>query len=273
MNARLLALGAAGLAVVVTAGVAFWPAAPETVPVTDAPLPVPPFPPRIAEGETYERCLALLVDDPAGASTLAEGWQVKGGGDGAAHCQALAQIALGRPEVGAGLLEELAARRPADRGRASLLGQAAQARLMGGDADRAFEDAGQAIAAAPDDVDLLLIQANAADALDRAPIAINDLNRALAIDPHRIDALVLRAVSWRRLNKLDLALADVNRAISIDPEEPEALLERGILRQRRGDRLGAAADWQHARQIDPNGTVADLAEQNLALLEAGPDRR
>ena len=51
------------------------------------------------------------------------------------------------------------------------------------------------------------------------------------------------------------------------------LVERGILRQRMGDGAGARADWEHAIELDPDSTTADLAEQNLALLEAGPERR
>jgi hypothetical protein len=45
------------------------------------------------------------------------------------------------------------------------------------------------------------------------------------------------------------------------------------VRERQGDRAGARADWQRARLLDPTGTTADLAEQNLALLDAGPERR
>jgi regulator of sirC expression with transglutaminase-like and TPR domain len=74
----------------------------------------------------------------------------------------------------------------------------------------------------------------------------------------------------RKLNQLDLAQADVSRALTLDPDDPDALLERGILRQRMGDEAGARADWEHARAVDPNSTTADLAEQNLSLLEAGP---
>ena len=68
-------------------------------------------------------------------------------------------------------------------------------------------------------------------------------------------------------------MADVDRAIAMDADNAEALLERGIERQRLGDALGARADWQRARGLDPNSTTADLAEQNLALLEAGPNQR
>jgi hypothetical protein len=40
-----------------------------------------------------------------------------------------------------------------------------------------------------------------------------------------------------------------------------------------GDAAGARADWEHARGVDPNSTTADLAQQNLSLLEAGPQRQ
>jgi regulator of sirC expression with transglutaminase-like and TPR domain len=72
---------------------------------------------------------------------------------------------------------------------------------------------------------------------------------------------------------LDLAQADVSLALTLNPDDADALLERGILRQRMGDEKGARADWEHAQELDPNSTTADLAEQNLSLLEAGPVRQ
>jgi regulator of sirC expression with transglutaminase-like and TPR domain len=70
-----------------------------------------------------------------------------------------------------------------------------------------------------------------------------------------------------------LAQADVAQALTLDPDDADALLERGILRQRMGDSSGARTDWEHARGVDPNSTTADLAEQNLSLLDAGPQRQ
>ena len=61
----------------------------------------------------------------------------------------------------------------------------------------------------------------------------------------------------------------MDRAIAIDPDNAEALLERGILRQRHGDVAGARGDWERAIALAPDRATADLAEQNLALLEAG----
>jgi regulator of sirC expression with transglutaminase-like and TPR domain len=80
------------------------------------------------------------------------------------------------------------------------------------------------------------------------------------------------ARAWRREERLDQAERDVDRALSLVPDDPEALLERGILRQRRGDEVGARSDWQRAQTLDPSSAAADLAEQNLALQEAGPRR-
>jgi tetratricopeptide (TPR) repeat protein len=306
---------------------------------TQADLPVPPFPPRIAEGSKYETCLATLAGDPTGAVTLAETWQADGGGDGAMHCRGLALIASGRPSAGAALLEQLARQSTAPAlARASVLSQAVQARLMvaqedqpppepagvpaakrsaeaakdtpagdrgvagdaptmdlavakGAVADRsaanevtatdaptdpmaaagqAAEDASLALSLSPSDTDLFVMRATAESLLGQCQDAVDDLSEALRLDARRQDALVLRAVMRRKLNQLDLAQADVSRALTLDPDDPDALLERGILRQRMGDAAGARADWEHARVVDPNSTTADLAEQNLSLLEAGP---
>ena len=50
-------------------------------------------------------------------------------------------------------------------------------------------------------------------------------------------------------------------------------LERGIIRQLRGDTAGARADWERTIEVAPDSSAADLAQQNLALNEAGPRRR
>jgi predicted Zn-dependent protease len=152
-------------------------------------LPVPPFPPRIAQGDSYEHCLALLTDDPNGAMAEAEAWRAKGGGDGAMHCQALAQIASGQPDMGAGLLEQLARSSNApELARASILAQAVQARLMTNQPDRAFDDATAALALAPDDADLLIDRARAAGDLGRLDAAVANLTQALSLDGQRADA-------------------------------------------------------------------------------------
>jgi regulator of sirC expression with transglutaminase-like and TPR domain len=278
MNSRVTVIGGAVLLAVVVASGAWWLLGTDPVrdiaaaPLSDSALPVPPVPPRIASGADYERCLDMIGADPAGASAFADNWTAAGGGDGAQHCRALAEIALGETETGAQLLERLAATSHAPvLARASVFGQAVQVWLMADTPDRAYAAATQALALSPDDPDLLIDRSIAAAAMNRARDAIADLTQAIALDPRRIDALVLRATAWRQADQLEQANADIDRALALNPEFPEALLERGILRQRMNDRNGARADWEHAIALAPDSATADLAQQDLALLEAGPD--
>jgi tetratricopeptide (TPR) repeat protein len=259
-----------------TRSAAAIPPGPEAPPVTgtqpdaNAALPVPPVPPRIAAGHDYDSCLAMLYDDPQGALAFADTW-ASGGGDGATHCRALAQIELGNIDTGAEMLERLAdtAKAP-DLARASVYGQAVQAWLMANRPARAFDAATLALVLSPNDADLMIDRAEAEGSMGQYHEAIDDLDRALAIDPRRAEAFVLRASAWRQLNNLVVAASDIARALAINPDSAEALLERGILRQRTGNQAGAREDWQRAISLDPNSTTADLAEQDLALLEAGP---
>jgi tetratricopeptide (TPR) repeat protein len=239
--------------------------------VADGPLPIPPVPPRLAEGQDYEHCLDMLTDDPAGANAFAEAWQATGGGDGALHCLGLAQIALGDPDSGAAVLERVAqsSRAPA-LARAVVFGQAAQAWLMAGDAAHAYAASTLALSLSPDDADLLVDRSVAAATMEHYADAIADLDHALLIDPKRDDALVFRGAAYRQMAKIDMASNDIDRALLLDPDNADALLERGILRQLQGNRDGARADWERAVAIAPDTATGDLAQQNLALLEAGP---
>ncbi len=282
MNRRVTAMGVAGLLVLAGAGAAAWvlprlhasPPPPDTIADASEPIPIPPVPPRIAEGDDYENCLSMLNSDPSGADSFAEAWEATGGGEGAVHCHALAKIALGDVDTGADMLEKLAASSHAPAAaRASVYGQADQAWLMAGKPDRALAAATLALSLSGDDPDLLINRSIAAATLEHYDDAVDDLSHALEIDGKRPDALVLRGASYRHLGQLDRAEDDIDRAFALDPENAEAFLERGILRQRRGDRPGAHADWTRAAQLAPDTATSDLAEQNLALLEAGPDQR
>lgn len=240
----------------------------------DTNLPIPPVPPRIAEGADYEKCLGMLTNDPEGARTFAEAWEATGGGEGATHCLALATVALGDTETGAAMLEQLASKSTGPAvSRATVYGQADQAWLMAGDAQHAYGAATLALALSPADPDLLIDRAVAGGILERYQESIDDLTRALELDPKRPDALVLRGSAWRHLGHVELAQDDIDRAMLLDPDHPEALLERGIIRQRRNDANGARQDWERAISLAPDTATADLAQQNLALLEAGPIRR
>lgn len=277
MTTRGTLIVAAGLLILVAAGGA-WTLRPSRPAASEQPdsgelLPIPPVPPRIAEGADYEHCMAMLAGDPEGANTFADAWQATGGGEGADHCLALAKLQLGDVEAGAELLEKLAARSRAPAvARATVYGQADQAWLMAGDPARALAAATLALSLSPDDPDLLIDRSVASATLGHYDDAVDDLSHALELDGRRPDALALRAAAWRHEGHLDLAQDDVDRALTQDSENPEAYLERGILRQRKGDRAGAKADWVQAQRLAPDSATSDLAEQNLALLEAGPER-
>jgi tetratricopeptide (TPR) repeat protein len=235
---------------------------------------MPPLPTRISQGEEYERCLSSVTVDPLRSVETSNAWRARGGGIGAVHCSALAHIATGDFAAAAGLLETLGRSNSLpELERAIVLAQSAEVRLLAHQAERALDDANEALRLAPATADLLILRANSASVLGRSAAVVDDLTLALGLDPSRLDALVMRAIALRNLDRLELAAADLERAISLAPDDPEALLERGILRQRLGNASGARADWQRVRTLSPNGVAADLADQNLALLEAGPLRR
>ena len=237
-------------------------------------LPLPPEPPRLADGAEYERCLAMLRDDPEGALTFADAWEATGGGEGARHCAALGQLTIGEPDRAAEQLERLAiGSQGSAAARAAVFAQAGQAWMMAGEPGRAFAASTMALTLNPNDADLLTDRSVTLGTMRRYSEALADLDRALAIDPDRAEALTFRAAALRNLDRADEALTTVQRALSVAPENPEALLERGILRQLRNDAEGARTDWQRVLTLAPDTPTADLAQQNLALSEAGPIRR
>jgi tetratricopeptide (TPR) repeat protein len=273
--ARFLLLGAfAALALAALLGGAWLVASPPRIETAEASLPLPPEPPRFAEGPEADRCFALLRTDAEAAQAFARDWEAQGGADGAQHCAALALLARGDIERAAEQLEALARRSGAGKAaRAAVFAQAAQAWLMAAEPARAFAATTLALSLTPDDVELLIDRAAALGTMERFGEAVADLDRALASDPGRPDALVFRAAAWRNLDRAEPARRDVEQALALDPGNAEALLERGILRQLAGDTEGARMDWERAIEIAPHSAAADLAFQNLALNEAGPAAR
>ncbi len=219
-------------------------------------------------------CLALLADDPAAALDYAQDWSRHGGGSDAAQCAALSTMAVGNPADAAASLDGLAGEprlRPARR--AALADQAAQAWMLAARPDRALLAARVASGLAPDDPDLLVDRARAANAAGQPAEAVTVLGAMLAAHPARADALVVRASAYRALNRLAQAHADVEAACAAAPDAPDALLERGVVRERLGDLDGARQDWTRILSVSPDAREADLAQQDLALLDAGPEAR
>lgn len=249
-------------------------ASPRPAQTAEEVLPVPPEPPRLADGPETEECLGLLATDPEGARAYAERWDAAGGSEGARHCHALATLALGDPAAAADRLDALARNsRAGNAARAAVFAQAAQGWMMAGLPGRAFASTTLALTLTPDDIDLLIDRAVALGSLSRYREALEDLDRALSLDHNRAEALVFRAAAARHLDRPEQALRDIERALTLDPANAEALLERGIIRHLRGDVLNARADWERVIEVAPASPAADLATQNLALSDAGPARR
>ncbi len=219
-------------------------------------------------------CIALLADDPAAALDYAQDWSRHGGGSDAAQCAALSMLAAGDPANAAASLDELA-RQPAlaPVRRAALADQAAQAWMLAARPDRALLAARVASSLAPDDPDLLVDRARVANAAGRPAEAVTVLGAMLAAHPARADALVVRASAYRALDRLVQAHADIEAACAAAPDAPDALLERGVVRERLGDLDGARQDWTRILSVSPDAREADQAQQDLALLDAGPEAR
>ena len=243
-------------------------------PAPEEELPLPPELPRLASGPDYETCLALTQSDPDAARSFAETWEKAGGGEGARHCIALALLADGEAASAGERLETLARGSQANlAARVAVFSQAVEAWNVAGQPGRAYAAATMGLTVAPNDADLLIDRALALGALGRYRDALPDLEQVSRQQPQRADAWVLRGTALRHLERLPEAEATVRQALTIDPDNPEGLLERGILKQMRGDLAGARLDWQQVIQLAPDSPAADLAEQNLALNEAGPQRR
>jgi tetratricopeptide (TPR) repeat protein len=264
---RPLMLGAGTLLL----GVGLWvliEPAPAPAPIEEL-LPLPPEPPRLADGPEMDRCMDLIRSDPETALAHGRAWEPQDQGDGARHCQALALLALGEARQAATRLEALG--RTARAGvvaRAAAFAQATQAWLMDGDANRAVASATLALTLDPGDAASYTDRALALGLLGRFADALADLDSALRLEPTRVEALVFRAAGRRRLEQRQAALQDVSAALALDPDHPEALLERGILRQLQGDAIGAREDWLRLIDAAPDSRAAELAAQNLALSEA-----
>ena len=71
MQRRLAVVTVIALLLVAAIGTSLWRyGGTDPVEGTAAPLPVPPFPPRIASSDAYEQCLSALTDDPDGARVI-----------------------------------------------------------------------------------------------------------------------------------------------------------------------------------------------------------
>ena len=226
-----------------------------------------------ADARTYRNCVILAGENPAAAFEQALTWVSRGGGHPAEHCAAVALIQLGHFEEAGRRLEELAQTMKTEELdlRIEALAQAAQAWLLAGNHERAFEAQTTALKLAPDNLELLIDRSIVLASAENYRAALLDLDRAYELAPQRPDVLVYRATVHRFLDSDTFALRDIQAAIQLDPNLPEAYLERGILKRMQGDRNGARRDWVKVLDLGSGTPAADAARVNLELLDVDPN--
>jgi len=222
----------------------------------------------LAPSARYQACMAKAQRFPKDAFEDAIQWRDMGGGGAAEHCAAAALVTLGLYKDAGARLESLAQRimeEPAFK--AQILGQAAQAWLLGDLPARAEAAATAALNLKPGDVDLLIDRSQARAQLADYKAALADLDAAIAADTANADAFAFRAAAKRYLDDRAGAAADVAMALKLDVNHAGALLERGNLRRLNGDDAGARADWLMVLSVMPEGAAADAARANLEKMD------
>ncbi len=218
----------------------------------------------------YRRCMDLAATAPDKGFEVALAWRGLGGGNASRHCAAVSLLGLKHYDEAAKRFEELAQDTAAEpEFRAQLLGQAAQAWLLGGKLSRAENVATAALSLSPMDIDLLIDRAQISAARNDHQRSITDLNKVLNQKPSHVDALVFRASALRLTGKNSEAAIDVDRALTLSPDHPEGLLERGILRRLLEDKIGARADWLQVIVTSPGSAAAESARANIERMD-GP---
>lgn len=217
----------------------------------------------------YAACTALVKRNPQGAFESAQVWLESGGAMPARHCLALALAALHRHGEAAAVLESVAQDMEADGHPllAEVLGQAGQAWLRAGDADRAYAAITVGIGIDPENVELLIDRAQALAAAGAYSKAIEDLTSALELAPDRADIYAFSASAHRHLEDLDRADHDIEHALKIAPDDPVALLERGNIRMLQKNAKGARADWTRVLAEAPGTPAGDAAQANIERLD------
>ena len=221
----------------------------------------------------YNDCMNLARSEPLKALPLAEKWHAEGGGLAARHCVAVAMYQSGRYVHAAMQFEAIARDMGTDRPglRAELWGQAGQAFIEAGAADKAAEAQTRALDLKSNDADLWVDRGLSYAAMLAWPRAISDFDHALSLKPNDVEILVLRAAAWRNARNPARALDDATRALRIAPDHSEALLERGFANLAGGDRTRANDDFKKVlRLVPPGSNAARRAEAGLRGEQPAP---
>ena len=185
------------------------------------------------ENERLRACITKIDTDANGAYEDALSWLGQGNRPAARHCAALALVALGQEEEGAGRLEALANAKDGGtlEARAIYLAQAGNAWLLAKRPEATIVALDNAVKLTPDDAELHKDLARAHITLKQWDDAGEDLNTALRISPSDGGALHMRAQVLLNMDRLQEAWEHVELSLRASPQDVQAVVLRGDIRE------------------------------------------
>jgi Tfp pilus assembly protein PilF len=126
----------------------------------------------------------------------------------------------------------------------------------------------EALAAAPERLDIRLNRGTSLLELDRIDEAISIFDGVLAREPGNLGALINRGNACIRAKRMAEALANFDRALAIDPDHTGALIDRGVALAEMGRYQEALACHDHALRIEPDLVAAHVNRGNALVMLA-----
>lgn len=117
-------------------------------------------------------------------------------------------------------------------------------------------------------IQLLVMQAQAASDLDETRIALRAIDDARAIDPSAIETWLAEVPIRIRSRQFAEATAAIDKALSLKPDLAEAHYQRASVLHVQGERQGALAAYAKALALDPLHAEARIARAGL-LVDSG----
>ncbi len=227
------------------------------------------------DAERYRACLASAGREPALAIPEATKWLGAGGGVPARHCLALAYLA--DRQYGPAALALEAAARAAEAAKdphvMALWGQAGNAALAGGNANRASEYLTVALnhqGSSEERAQVLIDRARALVELKLDKEARADLDAAIKLDPASPYGWLLRATLARRDGDLAAAETSILEAGRRAPDDADVTLEAGNIAAKQGKLALARQAWTATAAAAPGSPAAVAATEALAANQDVP---
>lgn len=114
-------------------------------------------------------------------------------------------------------------------------------------------------------VDVLVLRANAQAEKASAPTALKTLDEALALDPRSVAVRLAQATLNLRQGDASLANKQLDEALSLAPNNAAAWNLRGSLQQFAGDRQSALSSYSKASTLQPEYLDPRLARAGLLI--------